>query len=523
MKKANATRPSVRPVMLIAALFVSSSLLAGCESRTPKARPGAREPTNGLARQMIGAPTAASKSGVASSAKARGSIRIEGIPHIEQKPDFCGEAVLTSALRHRGHQVDQDDVFAHTGVDPAAGRGAYTAELAKAARAFGFDVGRVWYTIEAKRAPNALKQQLTALRADLQAGIPSIVCMRYDKQPKTTEHFRLIVGYDQKKDGVIYHEPAKASGAYLRMKSKDLLSLWPLKYKRDKWTVIRLRLDPKNVTTQKVAAAKKAARPRGSYSKADFAQHVRKLRRKLPRGFSLVIEPPFVVIGDQSPALVRHRATHTVRWATMRLKKAYFKRDPLHIIDVWLFKDKESYRHYAWKLFGHRPSTPYGYYSSAKRVLVMNISTGAGTLVHEIVHPFVEANFPGCPSWFNEGLGSLYEQCGDRNGRIMGFLNWRLPGLQTAIRNGNVPSFKWLTSRTTNQFYYEDPGTNYSQSRYLVYYLQEIGRLRRYYRAFYKNRKHDPTGYTTLEQVLGVKDMKKFQRRWQAWVMRLKR
>ena len=24
----------------------------------------------------------------------------------------------------------------------------------------------------------------------------------------------------------------------------------------------------------------------------------------------------------------------------------------------------------------------------------MNISTGGGTLVHEIVHPFIEANFP---------------------------------------------------------------------------------------------------------------------------------
>ena len=40
----------------------------------------------------------------------------------------------------------------------------------------------------------------------------------------------------------------------------------------------------------------------------------------------------------------------------------------------------------------------------------MNIATGGGTLVHEIVHPFMAANFEQCPSWFNEGLGSLYEQ-----------------------------------------------------------------------------------------------------------------
>ena len=52
---------------------------------------------------------------------------------------------------------------------------------------------------------------------------------------------------------------------------------------------------------------------------------------------------------------------------------------------------------------------------------MMNIGTGGGTLVHEIVHPFVAANFPHCPPWFNEGLGSLYEQCGEEDGRIHGY------------------------------------------------------------------------------------------------------
>ena len=42
-------------------------------------------------------------------------------------------------------------------------------------------------------------------------------------------------------------------------------------------------------------------------------------------------------------------------------------------------------------------TTPYGYYSAAHRALIMNIATGGGTLVHEIVHPFVRANFPQMP------------------------------------------------------------------------------------------------------------------------------
>ena len=111
----------------------------------------------------------------------------------------------------------------------------------------------------------------------------------------------------------------------------------------------------------------------------------------------------------------------------------------------------------------------------------MNIATGGGTLVHEIVHPFVRANFPKCPAWLNEGLGSLYEQCGERDGHIVGYPNWRLPGLQRAIKADAVPSFKELTSTTDSEFYGDDKGTNYAQARYLCYYLQEQGKLTKFY------------------------------------------
>ena len=152
----------------------------------------------------------------------------------------------------------------------------------------------------------------------------------------------------------------------------------------------------------------------------------------------------------------------------------------------------------------------------------MNISTGGGTLVHEIVHPFVAANFPQCPAWFNEGLGSLYEQCGDVDGRIHGFTNWRLPGLQKAIRAKHVPAFKTLYATTDEQFYSEDRGTNYAQTRYLCYYLQEHGLLGEFYRRFLAHHESDPTGYETLKAVLGRDDMDAFQKQWEPWVLKLK-
>jgi hypothetical protein len=268
-----------------------------------------------------------------------------------------------------------------------------------------------------------------------------------------------------------------------------------------------------------VAAAENA--PHG-HTPADYERHVKQLKNKLPGdGFTIVVTPPFVVIGDDSPAEVRRRARDTVQWAVEKLKKAYFRKDPAEILDIWLFNDKESYEENAQRLFHSKPDTPYGYYSHADRALVMNIATGGGTLVHEIVHPFIAANFPRCPAWFNEGLASLYEQCGEEDGEIHGYTNWRLPGLQKVIRRKKLRSFQSLCSTTTDEFYGDQSGTNYAQARYLCYYLQEQGLLRQFYRRFSAQRQSDPTGYQTLQDVLDRKDMRKFQTEWEVFVLKL--
>ena len=253
-----------------------------------------------------------------------------------------------------------------------------------------------------------------------------------------------------------------------------------------------------------------------------FGEHLRVLQAKVPEGFTVVVEPPFVVIGDEAPAMVRRRARETVRWAVQRLKALYFEKDPDRILDIWLFKDKASYERHTREIFGDDPTTPFGYFSHAHGALIMNIRTGGGTLVHEIVHPFVAANFPECPAWFNEGLGTLYEQSSERDGRIVGLTNWRLKGLQETIRAGKTPSFKALTATSDYRFYNEDKGTHYAQARYLCYWLQEKGLLVTFYREFRAGAKEDPTGYETLKRVLGEEDMDAFKKRWEAWVLGLR-
>ena len=441
-----------------------------------------------------------------------GPALVDGPPHVRQRPDFCGEACVEMAMRGLGYDVDQDMVFAQTGVDPALGRGAWTPELKRAVEQLGFDPGPVWYRFDHDPSQDDLDAAWSALHADLEAGIPSVVCMHYDDRPRTSEHFRLVLGYDPVTDEVLYHEPAEDDGAFRRMERKHFQQLWPLQG-RDDWTLIRLRLDPADL------------RPpvrEGAHSAADYAQHVRVLRETvLPKGFTVVTQPPFVVVGDEAPEKVRARASQTVRTYSRALEKDFFARAPADIYTIWLFGSAKSYYHHAEDIWGERPDTPFGYASDEHKALVMNIATGGGTLVHEIVHPYVHADFPDCPPWLNEGLASLYEHVSIKDGHIHGHTNWRLEGLQNAIEHDLVPSFRWLMDRSVNQFYREDPGTNYAQSRYLCQYLQEKGLVREYYRKAKQNQGDDPTGYQTLATLLDIRDQDAFLEEWKAWVMTL--
>ncbi len=80
-----------------------------------------------------------------------------------------------------------------------------------------------------------------------------------------------------------------------------------------------------------------------AFTNPAFAVHLAHLKKTVPKGFTVLVQPPFVVIGDEPPEMVRRRATGTVKWAVDKLKQDYFKRDPVEIIDIWLFRDQDSY------------------------------------------------------------------------------------------------------------------------------------------------------------------------------------
>lgn len=253
-----------------------------------------------------------------------------------------------------------------------------------------------------------------------------------------------------------------------------------------------------------------------------FSDDVARIQARVPAGFTVIPVRPFVVIGNESPPVVARRASGTVAWAADKLKQDFFRQDPPFTLQVWLLADGATYQRYAREIAGYEPDTPYGFWSAEHRALIMNISTGGGTLVHELVHPYMDHDFPSHPAWVNEGMGSLFEQSAERDGHIVGLTNWRLGGLQDAIRAGSVPPFATVMAMDDATFYGEGSGTHYALSRYLLLYVQEKGLLPAFYRRYRDGAAADPTGVATLQAVLGEPDLAAFQTRWEAWVLGLR-
>ncbi len=238
-------------------------------------------------------------------------------------------------------------------------------------------------------------------------------------------------------------------------------------------------------------------------SSFDYDSTVNELKNVLSEDFIVKGHSCFVIASNLSEKKTDDLIANTIESAEKCFYNNFFEIKPDELVTIFLFNDDESYRYWAKKLFDDDDLSRFGYYKPSKKTMLMNINTGSGTLVHEMTHAFVRYDFPDIPSWFNEGLGSLYERCSLSNGEILGYVNWRLPDLQDAIYEGSYTSIKSLTETDYDEFYGDRSGFNYAQARYLCYYLQEKKLLKPFYKMFRERYSEDNTGGKFLEEVTG--------------------
>jgi hypothetical protein len=234
-----------------------------------------------------------------------------------------------------------------------------------------------------------------------------------------------------------------------------------------------------------------------------------------------IVAPPFVVAGDGGDARLRRYVDHTILAAADALHRKFFDRhQPDEPILILLFESAEPYRRLAKKWFGDENVSHFGYFRR-DNVMLMNVGTGTGTLVHELVHALIRPDFPQVPHWFNEGLGSLFEQCTLVDNDVRGLANWRLAALQKAIQRDDLRSLSKLIG---DAHFYDDEhvGMNYAQARYLLMFLQDAGKLPRFYKDFRGTREEDPTGLKHLNRAIAPQSLDEFEHDWKTWVLELR-
>lgn len=266
-----------------------------------------------------------------------------------------------------------------------------------------------------------------------------------------------------------------------------------------------------------------AARPDRAALELACQGIVAELRPRLGRECQIVVHAPFVLAGDLSTEALNDWYAHTIGPASRAMAQCYFPTVPDKPITVLLFSGEERYAHYARDLFNEEGISIYGYYKRRNRVLLMNIGTGGGTLVHELTHALVDFDLPDIPDWLNEGIASLHEQCHIREDEsgIDGLENWRLPGLQDAIRQQRLRSLESLVK--DNDFRAPDVGLNYAQARYFVLYLQRQGLLEDFVRRFRRNCQDDPLAAETILATFPDQTWTEIDDAFRQWAIGLQR
>jgi hypothetical protein len=243
-----------------------------------------------------------------------------------------------------------------------------------------------------------------------------------------------------------------------------------------------------------------------------------------PKAMSTVVSDVFVVVGPpgwqggqygQSVALMKS--------AMAGFMNKRFGKKPDQAISVYLFPNAQTYESFCSLKYSAPCIAHFGFYQPGDRYMVMNIGLGLGTLTHEIVHPLVEADFPGAPTWINEGIASVFEQPQlPRPGEIHGGKNWRHPRLKRALTSGERADARLdrLFGMRDETFRGDSEDLHYAMARYVCQWLDERGKLWPFYQRWRDHFADDPTGAKSFEEVVGMLPAEAHAA-WSKWVLAL--
>jgi hypothetical protein len=259
---------------------------------------------------------------------------------------------------------------------------------------------------------------------------------------------------------------------------------------------------------------------------SDVAERAAQAETDLGAGAEVaVVEGVFVVAGPPRAAPGSFRgALDVVRRALAAYFNGRFSQRPERAVSVYLFPSARPYDAFCKTLWDGGCRSPYGVYLAERRMIVMNVGPGIGTLTHELVHPLMEADFPDAPDWLDEGIASLYEGFHFPGpNQIAGGKNWRHPRLLAAFGKPGereLASLPALFAMDDATFRGRHEDLNYATARYFCLWLERNKWLWSFYQRWRDGFASDPTGERAFREVTGMTPAEA-NGRWLRWVRAL--
>lgn len=239
---------------------------------------------------------------------------------------------------------------------------------------------------------------------------------------------------------------------------------------------------------------------------------------RLKDSCSIIVQSPLVIIGPAPEPELQNTYRKTILPIYRAVLHSYSHTRPDRPITIFMLNTPDEYRLFARKIDNYDALRYHGYYLRKEDRIVLDASSGNGTLAHELTHALLAFDFPNAPEWFDEGLASLHEQCefstdGDT---LIGLNNWRLGTLGRAAQNRQLQPLGKLIRQ--GAFRGEGEGLHYAEVRYLCLYLQRRGLLRKFYHEFRDSVAIDPHGLDTLCRVLEVDSITAIDEGFRVWL-----
>ncbi|MEO8512412.1 MAG: hypothetical protein ABI543_02510 [Ignavibacteria bacterium] len=242
-----------------------------------------------------------------------------------------------------------------------------------------------------------------------------------------------------------------------------------------------------------------------TFPNLDYNKVIKEQSKIISSGMSITVFKYFVIFSDLDDELTYKLIDTDIRNTVEAMTNNYVNKLPDIVTPIYLFSEYDDYKEFVLKNYDipENDISPYGFFKISKNVIVIRYVSWKGSILHEITHRFIKADFPNAPSWFDEGFASLNEKSVYKNGNLIGDFSLRIIPLRRAINEDTYTGLQYLMETNDNELYGKRAPYYYAQARYLLMYLQENGMLDKYYRNFRDTHENDNTGISQIKEITG--------------------